>query len=139
MQDRVFLDTNIIVYLYSADENDKRNISFKFVNASECITSIQAMNEAVNVWYRKHSLGKTEIAKYLDEIEAICDEIMMIRRKTINQAMDIKDCYGYSYYDCLMLASAIEANCSQILTEDMQDGQRINDALKITNPFKMCI
>ena len=135
MRDRVFLDTNIIIYLYSIDEDDKRDISCKFVNSADCVTSIQVMNEAGNVWFRKHSLGKTEIAKYLDEIESVCDEVMLVRRKTINLAMDVKERYGYSFYDCLMLASAIEANCTMILTEDMQDGQIINGTLKIMNPF----
>jgi predicted nucleic acid-binding protein len=135
MHDRVFLDTNIIVYLYSVDEDDKRDISYKFVNGADCITSIQALNEASNVWYRKHNLDKTEIAKYLDEIESVCDEIMLVRRKTINLAMDIKDRYRYSFYDCLILASATEANCTHILTEDMQDGQII-DGLEIVNIFK---
>jgi len=135
MRDRVFLDTNIIIYLYSVDEDDKRDISRKFVNSTDCITSIQAMNEAGNVWFGKYSLGKIEIARYLDEIEAVCDEIMLVRRKTINLAMDIKDRYGHSFYDSLMLASAIEANCTIILTEDMQDGQVIDDTLKIMNPF----
>jgi predicted nucleic acid-binding protein len=135
MRDRVFLDTNILVYLYSIDEDDKRDISCKFVNNADCVTSIQTMNEASNVWFRKHSLGKIEIAKYLDEIESVCDEVMLIRRKTLNLAMDIKERYGYSFYDCLMLASSTEANCTMILTEDMQDGQIIDGKLKITNPF----
>ena len=135
MPDRVFLDTNIIIYLYSIDENNKRDISYKFVNSTDCVTSIQAMNEASNVWFRKYGLGKIEISKYLDEIESVCDEIILVRRKTTNLAIDIKECYRYSFYDCLMLASAIEANCALILTEDMQDGQVINDTLKITNPF----
>ena len=72
---------------------------------------------------------------YLDEIESICEDVMLIHRKTIDLAMDIKDRYGYSFFDCVMLASAIEANCTLILTEDMQDGQGINGTLKITNPF----
>ena len=135
MRDRVFLDTNIIVYLYSIDEEDKRDISCKFVNISDCITSVQAMNEASNVWFRKYNLGKNEITKYLDEIESVCNDVMLVRRKTIDLAMDIKERYSYSFYDCLMLASAIEANCTIILTEDMQDGQVINGMLKITNPF----
>ncbi|MCL2204004.1 MAG: PIN domain-containing protein [Defluviitaleaceae bacterium] len=135
MHDRVFLDTNIIVYLYSIDEEDKRAVSFKFVNNADCVTSIQAMNEAANVWFRKYGLSKNEIVKYLDEIESVCEDVMPVRRKTIDLAIDIKDRYDYSFFDCLMLASAIEANCNVILTEDMKNGQLINGTLKIENPF----
>jgi predicted nucleic acid-binding protein len=95
MGDRVFLDTNIIVYLYSIDEDEKRNVACQFVNNSDCITSIQVMNEANNVWFKKHKLNKNQIIKYLDEIEFVCEEVMLVRRKTINLAMDIKDIYGY--------------------------------------------
>ena len=139
MNDRIFLDTNIIIYLYSEDESDKRDASCKFVNSADCITSIQVMNEASNIWFKKYNLSKVEIIKYLDEIELLCNEIMPVQRKTINQAIDIKDRYGYSLYDCLMLASAIEANCSMILTEDMKNGQIINGTLKIANPFNSAI
>jgi len=60
---------------------------------------------------------------------------LLVQRKTINRGLDLKEQYGYSFYDCLMLASAIEANCSMILTEDMNDGQVIDSTLKIVNPF----
>ena len=71
----------------------------------------------------------------LDNIEMVCDEILMIGRGTISTALSLKDQYGYSYYDCLMLASALESNCDVIITEDMNSGQVINGQLKIENPF----
>jgi len=52
-------------------------------------------------------------------------------------ALSLKDRYGYSYYDCLMLASALEGNCRVIYTEDMSDGQMIDGALEIINPFNL--
>jgi len=135
MSDKVFLDTNIIIYLYSEDEDEKRDIAYQFVNNTSCVTSIQVMNEASNVWFKKYALDKSEIVKYLDEIESISEEVLLVQRKTINRALDIKEQYGYSFYDCLMLASAIEANCGVILTEDMNDGQVIDGILQILNPF----
>jgi predicted nucleic acid-binding protein len=136
MSDRVFLDANILVYLYSEDEGNKRDIAYKIVNDSLCIISTQTLNEASNVWYKKYKLNKAHIIKYLDEIESVCDQILLIQRKTINQALIIKDRYGCSYYDSLMLASALEGNCKIIFTEDLQDGQLIEDTLRIVNPYK---
>ena len=137
MNDRVFLDTNIFIYLYSDDEGEKRDAAYKILNGNKCITSTQTLNESSNIWYKKYNLNKIIITKYLDEIESVCDDVMLIQRKTINQALIIKDRYGYSYYDCLMLASALEGNCDIIFTEDMNDGQFIEQNLKIINPFKM--
>jgi len=136
MNDKVFLDTNAIIYLYSEDENDKRDAAYKSVNSNCCITSTQALNEASNIWFKKYNLSKNQIIKYLDGVEAVCDETLLIQRKTINKALVLKDRYGYSFYDTLMLASALESNCTQIFTEDMQDGQVIEDTLTIVNVFK---
>ncbi|MCL2249682.1 MAG: PIN domain-containing protein [Oscillospiraceae bacterium] len=135
MSDRFFLDTNVIIYLYSEDEAEKRTSIYEYVNKYCCITSTQALNEAGNVWIKKYKWNNDTIIQYLDGIESICDEIMLIRRKTIDQALKIKSSYGYSYYDCLMISSALESNCKTILTEDMNDGQLIYDTLTITNPF----
>ena len=135
MSDRAFLDTNIIIYMYSEDEVEKRDVVYKLVNNTNCVTSIQVMNEASNIWLKKYTLDRSTIAKFIDEIESISDEVLSVQRKTINRALDIKEQYGYSYYDCLMLASAIEASCSIILTEDMNDGQVIDGELQIINPF----
>ena len=135
MNDRVFLDTNMIIYMYSEDEIKKRDAVFAFVNYNDCFASTQIFNEASNVWFKKYNLGKSEIIKYLDEIETVCDEILIIQRKTIDKALELKELYGYSYYDCLILASALEANCSIILSEDMNNNQVINGRLKIVNPF----
>lgn len=52
------------------------------------------------------------------------------------KALDINSTYNFSYYDSLMLASAINSECSEILSEDMSDGQLIENSLQITNIFK---
>ena len=76
-----------------------------------------------------------KIKKHLDNIELVCDEILQISRKTIDKAIDIKDRYGFSFYDCVMLASALESNCNFIFSEDMGHNQIIDGKLKIVNPF----
>jgi predicted nucleic acid-binding protein len=60
---------------------------------------------------------------------------MLIQHKTINHALEINERYGFSYYDCLMLASALDGGCEVIYTEDMNDGQLIEERLRIINPF----
>jgi len=136
MKDKTFIDTNIFVYLFSTEENKKRDICIDELDKYLRITSTQIFNETSNVWFKKYNLDANTIKKYLDNIERICDEVLCIDRKTINYALDLKARYGYSYYDCLMLASALESSCDILLTEDMSDGQVIENKLKIVNPFK---
>ena len=42
--------------------------------------------------------------------------------------------YGYRFYDSLVVAAALQAGCTTLYSEDMQDGQRI-EGLTIRNPF----
>lgn len=135
MRDRVFLDTNIFIYLYSETETEKRDTAYRVFDTYHCITSLQVMNEASNVWLRKYGWSRAKICRHLDNIELLCDEILSIGRDTINTALALQELYGYSYYDCLMLAFALASDSSSILTEDMRDGQVINRSLKVINPF----
>ena len=136
MSVRAFLDTNIIVYLYSETEIKKHYIACRCLDANDCIISTQILNEASNVWTKKYKLRVDIIKKYVENVEKVCDELMVIQNKTIYKALDLKEKYGYSFYDCLVLASALESGCDIIFTEDMQDGQEIETKLKIINPFK---
>jgi len=137
MSGRVFLDTNVLIYFYSESEPAKRQVAYDLLNNYCCVTSTQALNEASNVWFKRYGWSGEKIKMHLDNIELICDEIVQIRRNTMNEAIDIKCRHGYSYYDCLMLASALESNCGIIMTEDMNSGQIIYHKLKIDNPFNI--
>ena len=48
--------------------------------------------------------------------------------------MRIAECYGYHIFDSLILAAALDAKCTLVYSEDMQDGQKIGE-LTIRNPF----
>ena len=135
MSVKAFLDTNILIYFYSENEVNKRNVVCDVLNNHSCVTSIQAMNEASNVWFKKSGWSGKKIKEHLDNIELVCDEVTPVQRETIHKALDLKDRYGFSYYDCLMLASSLENNCDVIFSEDMKNDQIIDDKLKIVNPF----
>jgi predicted nucleic acid-binding protein len=74
-----------------------------------------------------------EIKHALDEIRAACDCIT-VDDETIDKALDIHQRFGYSYFDCLMIASALECGCDYLFSEDLQNGQVI-DGLTIVNIF----
>ena len=135
MSDRAFLDTNVLIYFYSENEANKRVAAYDLLNSHNCVTSIHAMNETSNVWLKKFKWSSAKVKEHMDNIELVCDEILPIQRNVIDTAIDIKERYGYSYYDSLMLSSALEGGCDAIFTEDMSDGQIINGRLKIVNPF----
>ena len=120
MSDKAFLDTNILVFLYSKTEDDRRNIAISAFKDYECFTSTQALNEFSNVCTRKLHLPVEDIKKYLEEI-AGATSVMLVDTENILQALELHERYRYSYYDCLMLSSALNSDCTLILTEDMSD------------------
>jgi predicted nucleic acid-binding protein len=134
MSDRVFLDTNIIIYLYSETEPLKRKKAIKCIDTDEVWISTQVINESINVFRRKFTLNTNQIKEILSELLAEF-YVAIISDKTIYSALDISNHYGYSYFDSLMLASGLEMQCKIIYSEDLQHGQYINNLLTIINPF----
>jgi predicted nucleic acid-binding protein len=55
--------------------------------------------------------------------------------QTYNIAFDVRGKYNISYWDSLVVASALEQECEILYSEDMQDGLILEDKLKIVNPF----
>ena len=136
MSGRVFIDTNLLIYLYSDKEQKKREAVCQILIDYHCVINIQSLKEASNVWYKKFDWNGIKIKSHLDNIELVFDEILQINRTTIDNAIDIKEKYGFSFYDCIMIASALKGNCELFFTEDMKDEQILQHKLKIINPFK---
>jgi predicted nucleic acid-binding protein len=134
MKDNVFLDSNILIYLYSEDELQKRNIANNIFDEFECIISTQTLNEFCNVCIKKLKKTIIEIIESLNEIKKN-SIVEFVDDKTVEQALFLHEKYLYSYFDSLMLASALNNGCTIIYSEDMQHGQVIENSLKIINPF----
>ena len=54
--------------------------------------------------------------------------------KTTQRAFTVKDDIGASWWDSLMLASALQADCRLFISEDLQDGRMVG-SMRIANPF----
>jgi predicted nucleic acid-binding protein len=131
---KAFLDTNLFVYLYSPTDHVKRSCVIKVLNQYDCFVSTQVLNEFCNVCLRKLKLPIADIEKAVHEILDACG-LVLVDEETVSSALRHHKAYGYSYYDCLMLASALESSCERLFSEDMADGQQIENTLLIKNPF----
>jgi predicted nucleic acid-binding protein len=137
MSDKIFLDTNILVYAYNSDDPTKQKIIVKllredFVEKEVCI-SVQVLNEFYSV-LSKHKIEHSEIEQYINEIINSV-QILPISVLISKKALTLKRKYRYSWWDSLVLASALESNSPVLYSEDMQNGQFIENSLKIVNPF----
>ena len=135
MSDKIFLDTNIFVYTQSSVETRKRNISTEIIENYDCQTSTQVLSEVSNVLTKKLNMPIHEVKQIISAINANCT-ISIVDYDTVQKALDLKERYAYSYYDSLILAAAIESDCSKIFSEDMSNKQIIENTLEIVNPFK---
>lgn len=135
MSGSVFLDTNILVYLFSVDESDKRNAAIKVVNQSSCVTGINNINELTNVLLKKFKTPYSDIIRAIDQITNAV-KVVGMSINTIKSAVQIADKYRYSYYDSLVIAYALENQCDLLYSEDMHHQQVINETLTIINIFR---
>ena len=137
MKDKFFIDTNIIVYAFSL-ESEKKAISKELIKKahkkSGCL-SFQVIQEFLNIATKKFEipLKSEDIQKYLSEILfPICE--VFPSEKLYKSALDIRERFKFSFYDSLIIASAIESNCKILHSEDLQHNQKIYD-LTILNPY----
>jgi predicted nucleic acid-binding protein len=123
-----------LIYLYSEDEVYKQNISQRFVDKYDCIISTQVLNEFSNVCIGKLKKTTQEVELAINELLEQC-EVSLIEKHNIIQALEMNKRYRYKYFDCLMLVSALNSNCKYFITEDMSDGQIIDNKLTIVNIY----
>jgi len=135
MNGRVFVDTNVFIYMQSIDDEVKRKIGISVINEYECCASTQVLNEISNVLLKKYKMSVNNVKQFISAINRKCD-ISLITIDTVKKALDLKEKYGYSYYDCLILASAILSECNYVFSEDLCKGQFIDGSLKIVNVFE---
>ena len=134
MSDRAFFDTNVFVYAIIQD--DPRSDHAEELIAEGGTVSVQVLSEFAAVARRKTKMPWIEIRLALDSIKVLCPDPLPITLDTHKEALAIAEKYAYGIYDALIVASALEARCTILYSEDMQDGQVIDKTLTIRSPFR---
>ena len=129
---KAFIDTNILLYLLSAD-TDKADCAETILRAGGLI-SVQVLNEMANVARRKLAMSWMDINEVLTLIRSICPtEPLTV--ETHDRGRLVAERYGLSVYDAMIVAAALLGGCETLYSEDMQDGLLIDNQLRIRNPF----
>jgi predicted nucleic acid-binding protein len=132
MSGRSFFDTTILVYSISSEE-PRAAVAEKLLAGGGWI-SVQVLNEFAAVARRKLSMSWEQTREALLAIRALCESPIPLSIETHEAGLEIAARYGFSIYDALILAAALEAYCDVLYTEDMQNG-RVIGPLTIRNPF----
>ena len=139
MKDKFFLDTNIFVYAFDSQNPDKMKtahdlISDALSSQKGCI-SYQVMQEFLNVAFRKFEKPLTlqDCQQYLNTVlDPLCEISAGIG--LYMNTLEIAERWKYSFYDSLIICAAINSKCKILFSEDLHNGQKIQD-LEIINPF----
>jgi len=138
MTDKVFVDTNILVYAHDLDASNKNDQAVEIVSqlweSRNGVLSTQVLQEFYVTLTRKVSstLGKLEARKLVQKYSHW--HVVINDPSIIIQASEIEESYNISFWDALIVSAAYSQNVPTILTEDLNHGQII-EGIFIKNPF----
>jgi predicted nucleic acid-binding protein len=132
-----FVDTNIFVYAYEKSEPEKTRIAQSLLKDCPVDKTIKISVQVLNEFYttmKRLGFSHQQITRFINEMTDGCS-VSALTLATVERCLLLKEKYGYSWWDSLILASALENNCTTVYSEDMRNGQLIEDVLLIKNPF----
>lgn len=139
---KIFIDTNIWLYqmfddqrIEESERERKRNIALLLTEVSGLIISTQVANEVAANLLKKAKFNEAQIKITLQSLYDRC-QVVKFNLEILEDASDLRTEYCLSFWDSLIVASALLANASILYSEDMQDGLIIRDRLTLSNPFK---
>ncbi len=128
-----FFDTNVLVYIASGDPA-KADRAEATVAAGGAI-SVQVLNEFTNVARRKMRLSWSDTHAFLTTLRGLLT-VHPLTIETHETGLRLAERYGFATYDAMIVASALQAGCDTLWSEDMQHGMTLDGGLRIANPFR---
>jgi predicted nucleic acid-binding protein len=128
-----FFDTNVLLYVASGD-SAKSDQAERLIGVGGII-SVQALNEIANVARRKMRLSWAGTHAFLGMIR----DLLPVRSITVaihEAGLALAERHGLSIYDAMIAASALDAGCDTLWSEDMQHRLLLDGRLRIINPFR---
>jgi predicted nucleic acid-binding protein len=128
-----FFDTNILVYLASGDavKADRAEATI----AGGGAISVQVLNELANVARRKMRMSWPDTHAFLDTLHGLLT-VHPLTVETHQTGLRLAERYALTIYDSMIAASALHAGCDTLWSEDMQHGMKLDEGLRIVNPFR---
>lgn len=139
MKDRFFLDTNIFAYSFDTNSPSKsrqaQELIFQGIETHKGVISYQVIQEFFNTAFRKFSdpMQFADAEQYLQKIFQSF-QVIHSSSELFSQALQLKEKHLLGWYDSLIVAAAIESQCTVLFTEDFNHGQKFGK-LQIRNPF----
>ncbi len=139
MSDRFFLDTSIFVYSFDRSAAAKSEKSAQLIRRAlatqKGVISYQVVQEFFNVALKRFS-QPMQVADAEQYLRTVFQPLLSVHssQALYAEALHLHAQSGFSWYDSLIVAAAIQAQCETLMTEDLQHGQRFGN-LRIENPY----
>ncbi|WP_342236612.1 PIN domain-containing protein [Inquilinus sp. OTU3971] len=127
-----FFDSNVLLYIASADKA-KADRAERLIAEGGTI-SVQVLNEIANVARRKMTLSWDETRAFLSMVRALLP-VEPLTAALHDTGLAMAERYGFSIYDAMIVAAALQADCETLWSEDMQHGLIVEGRLRIADPF----
>jgi predicted nucleic acid-binding protein len=140
MSGRFFLDTNIFAYSFDAKSPAKARRAAQLIrqaaDTGNGVVSYQVVQEFFNLAFRRfqHPMNVAEAEQYLITVFRPLLAVHSSQALFV-EAMRIAARHHFAWYDCLIVAAALQSQCGVLYSEDLQHGQEI-ERLVIENPFR---
>ena len=132
-KDKFFLDSNVLLYLNDETGSLKKEIVKSLLQSNPIISS-QVVFECLNVCLRKFKYPKDKAVLFATSLFKTCT-VIDEEKETCILAIELFSKHKLQAYDAKIIASALDAGCTILYTEDMQNGLIIEKKLTIINPF----
>ncbi|MCE7065609.1 PIN domain-containing protein [Dyadobacter sp. CY326] len=130
---KIAVDTNILIYLHEEPSSNK-TVRAKEIITESPVISAQVISEYLNVLKRLLKVPKLRLIEHCLVLVEAC-EIAPIDSHILAKSKQLLVRYDFQLFDSIIVASALEANCSILYSEDLQHNQLIENKLTIINPF----
>jgi predicted nucleic acid-binding protein len=128
-----FFDTNVLVYLASGDAAKADRAEAAISDGGSI--SVQILNELTNVARRKMKMSWNETHTLLNMLRSLLT-VHPLTVEVHETGLGLAERFGLSTFDAMIAASAIHAGCDTLWSEDMQHGLKLDQGLRIVNPFR---
>ena len=135
MRDKVFTDTNLFLYTFDKRDLFKHNIAKDIILYKTDVISVQVINEVSNNLLKKFKLKNFEVKNFIKSCYKRY-EVINFNEDILVFACNLREDFNFSFYDSLIVATALKGECTYLYSEDFQHDQNIYNKLKIINPFK---
>lgn len=132
-----FIDTNVWLYaLVEGNDPHKSETARELVLSTSPVVSVQVINEVSVNLLKQAALTEEQLRelvvsfyqKYL---------VVELTESILLHASELRERHSLSFWDSLILSSALASGAGMLYTEDMQQGLKVEDRLEIVNPFKL--